>query len=76
MINWEMRKGRGWMKGVKEERLVKAKSCIKTPTQGLVLYVCERETEVKRCRDIQEGEKDRRIHEISRVETKDFTSWV
>ena len=39
LINGEMRKGRGWMKGVKEERLVKAKACIKAPTQGLVLCV-------------------------------------
>ena len=39
LINWEMRKGRGWMKGVKEERLVKAKVCIKVPTRGLALCV-------------------------------------
>ena len=39
LINWEMRKGRGWMKGVKEERLVKAKVCIKAPMRGLALCV-------------------------------------
>ena len=32
VINWEMRKGREWMKRVKEERLVKAKVCVKAPT--------------------------------------------
>ena len=43
LINWEMRKGREWMKRVKEERLVKAKVCVKAPTQGLVLCVREKQ---------------------------------
>lgn len=42
LINWETRKGTGWVKGVKEERLVKAKVCIKAPTRGLALCVRER----------------------------------
>ena len=43
VINWEMRKGREWMKRVKEERLVKAKVCVKAPTQGLVLCLREKQ---------------------------------
>ena len=39
LTNWKMRKGRRWVKGVKEERLVKAKVCIKAPTRGLALCV-------------------------------------
>lgn len=41
------------MKGVKEARPVKAKFMHQGTYTRLGFYVCERETEIKRCRDIQ-----------------------
>ena len=77
-MHWEMRTGQGWMKGVKEEGLVKAKVHQGPYTRlGCVcvcVCVCERAKEMKRQGEERETKTEiKRQREMHRENIDVFT---